>query len=52
MGLSISYGIIEKHGGTITATSQEGEGTEFTITLPLTGVGPKPEEAPVAVESQ
>jgi len=35
LGLSISYGIIQKHGGKIRATSQVGEGTEFTIELPV-----------------
>ncbi len=35
MGLSISFGIIEKHQGKITFESTEGEGTTFTILLPL-----------------
>jgi len=35
LGLSISYGIIEKHQGEITVTSRVGEGTEFTIILPV-----------------
>ncbi len=34
MGLSISYGLMQKHQGDIHVTSQEGVGTEFTITLP------------------
>ncbi len=34
LGMSISYGIIEKHGGKIEVKSQLGEGTEFKITLP------------------
>ncbi|MCW0021348.1 HAMP domain-containing histidine kinase [Rhizobium sp. BT-226] len=34
MGLSISYRIIENHGGTITVLSKAGRGTVFTITLP------------------
>ena len=35
LGLSICHGIIEKHRGTISATSSLGEGTTFKITLPL-----------------
>lgn len=34
LGLSVSYGIIEKHGGVITVKSEPGEGSEFTIRLP------------------
>ena len=35
LGMAISFGIIEDHGGTITATSVKGEGTEITVSLPL-----------------
>jgi two-component system, NtrC family, sensor kinase len=35
LGLSVSYGIIEKHGGKIEVASQPGEGTTFTVWLPL-----------------
>lgn len=35
LGLSISYGIIEKHNGKIEVTSTLGQGTTFTITLPI-----------------
>ncbi len=35
LGLSVTYGIIEKHGGHIEAHSQKGQGTSFTITLPI-----------------
>jgi two-component system NtrC family sensor kinase len=35
MGLSIAYGAIERHGGTIEVESQERRGTTFTIHLPL-----------------
>lgn len=34
LGLSIVYKIIENHNGQIAVNSQEGEWTEFTITLP------------------
>jgi PAS domain S-box-containing protein len=35
LGLFVSYGIIEKHGGTIDVASELGVGTLFTIRLPL-----------------
>ncbi len=37
LGLSVSYGIVENHGGSITAKSKIDEGTCFTIILPLEG---------------
>jgi signal transduction histidine kinase len=35
LGLSITYGIIERHGGTISVESRMGEGTTFTIIIPI-----------------
>jgi two-component system, NtrC family, sensor kinase len=35
LGLSITYGIVQEHGGTITCESIVGQGTRFTIALPL-----------------
>jgi two-component system, NtrC family, sensor kinase len=35
LGLSIAYGIVQEHGGTIACDSQVGQGTRFTIRLPL-----------------
>ncbi len=35
LGLSIVYGIIEQHGGRISVSSEEGEGTTFTVSLPV-----------------
>lgn len=35
LGLSISYGIIQEHGGDIQVSTQTGKGTTFTIILPV-----------------
>lgn len=35
LGLSLSHDIVRSHGGTISVASEEGRGTEFTITLPV-----------------
>jgi signal transduction histidine kinase len=35
LGLSITYGIIERHGGSINVESRPGEGTTFTVILPI-----------------
>ena len=40
LGLSITYGIIQEHDGTITCESQVGQGTRFTIRLPLAETQP------------
>ncbi len=36
LGLSVVYGIIKQHGGSISIDSKEGKGTTFTVVLPLT----------------
>jgi PAS domain S-box-containing protein len=35
LGLSVSLGIAESHGGTLTAASKLGEGSAFTLRLPI-----------------
>lgn len=37
LGLAISYGIIERHGGRIEVQSEVGKGTTFTVCLPNRG---------------
>jgi two-component system NtrC family sensor kinase len=38
LGLSVSYGIIENHGGQIMVQSADGQGTMFTIALPISSL--------------
>jgi signal transduction histidine kinase len=38
LGLSIVHGIIERHGGDIKVESKVGEGTTFTVRLPVSGM--------------
>ncbi|TMA29656.1 MAG: GAF domain-containing protein [Deltaproteobacteria bacterium] len=39
LGLSLSHGIIERHGGSIHAESEPGRGATFVIDLPLVPIG-------------
>jgi two-component system sensor histidine kinase KdpD len=49
LGLTIARGIVEAHGGTMTAANREGGGASFRFTLPIEGEPPQVEpEAPVA----
>ena len=35
LGLSVTYGVVQEHRGTIACASRPGQGTRFTLTLPL-----------------
>ncbi|OQY16547.1 MAG: hypothetical protein B6I35_15725, partial [Anaerolineaceae bacterium 4572_32.2] len=39
LGLAISYGIVERHGGVIEASSQSGQGATFVVKLPVGRAG-------------
>jgi two-component system NtrC family sensor kinase len=41
LGLAISKGLVERHGGRIAVASEAGKGTTFTITLPLQAGAPR-----------
>jgi two-component system, NtrC family, sensor kinase len=51
MGLSISYKIIQEHGGKILVDTEEGMGTVFSILLPVQAVqAARPENAAIEAE--
>lgn len=52
LGLSIARWIVEVHKGTLTVDSQVGEGTTFTVRLPLRSPPPEPPETPPAQHNQ
>jgi signal transduction histidine kinase/ActR/RegA family two-component response regulator len=56
MGLSLVYGTIRAHGGTITVETDEGRGSTFTIHLPVSAAGaaatPSPGRSPVSARGR
>lgn len=41
LGLSVTYGIVQEHAGTLTCESVVGQGTRFVLTLPVAPAGAK-----------
>jgi two-component system, NtrC family, sensor kinase len=52
LGLAISKGIVQRHGGTIQLESELGKGTKFTVTLPLDARTPEGNAALAGKESR
>ncbi|MCP4714008.1 MAG: response regulator [Deltaproteobacteria bacterium] len=48
LGMSVSYGIIKRHKGSVSVASKEGQATTFSIRLPVTEVRPRPDALPAA----
>jgi signal transduction histidine kinase len=46
LGLSVVWGIVNRHGGTVEVISQPGEGTTFTVRLPVARSLPEPPPGP------
>lgn len=45
LGLSVVYGIVERHGGTISVESKESKGTTFRLLLPLVAAVPMADQS-------
>jgi signal transduction histidine kinase/ActR/RegA family two-component response regulator len=56
LGLSLCYGLVSEHGGTITPSSEPGQGATFTIELPvchaLAGAADKKATGPLPVHAR
>jgi PAS domain S-box-containing protein len=51
MGMSVVYGIVERHAGTITVESEPGRGTRFIIKIPRSREEPRPAAQESAVRA-
>jgi two-component system NtrC family sensor kinase len=51
LGLAVLYGIVQAHGGEVEVRSTPGEGTLFTVTLPLSPAVKTPEGQPEQVRA-
>ena len=49
IGLALVHELVRLHGGSIAAASRAGEGTAFTVTVPLDGGGGGPPQTPLGV---
>jgi len=47
LGLAVSYGIVQRHGGDITVESAPGRGATFVVSLPVRRVGEPAEPEPI-----
>ena len=54
LGLSVSYGIVDRHGGSMTVESAAGEGSVFTVRVPIDRPAARedPAAAPFDLDSQ
>lgn len=50
LGLAVAYGIARQHGGTISASSQPGQGSTFTLLLPRCDQAASPATTPKVAE--
>jgi two-component system, cell cycle sensor histidine kinase and response regulator CckA len=50
MGLAILYGVVARHGGEVRVDSVVGEGTTFTVALPLAEPAPPDEDAAAVLD--